>query len=43
MDAAAKSFGMPMGPITLYDVVGLDTAYYAGGVMHDSGGSAPQH
>ena len=28
--AAAKKFGMPMGPITLYDVVGLDTAFYAG-------------
>lgn len=33
IDGAAKSFGMPMGPITLYDVVGLDTALFAGGVM----------
>jgi 3-hydroxyacyl-CoA dehydrogenase len=33
VDRAAKKFGMPMGPITLYDVVGLDTALYAGGVM----------
>ena len=24
---------MPMGPITLYDVVGLDTAFYAGRVL----------
>ncbi|MGD9722262.1 MAG: 3-hydroxyacyl-CoA dehydrogenase NAD-binding domain-containing protein [Pirellulales bacterium] len=36
VDRAAKEFGMPMGPITLYDVVGLDTAYYAGRVMHES-------
>ncbi len=36
VDTAAKGFGMPMGPITLYDVVGLDTAYYAGGVMHEA-------
>ncbi|MBI5757849.1 MAG: enoyl-CoA hydratase/isomerase family protein [Planctomycetales bacterium] len=33
IDGAAKSFGMPMGPITLYDVVGLDTALFAGRVM----------
>ncbi|HEV3236163.1 MAG TPA: 3-hydroxyacyl-CoA dehydrogenase family protein, partial [Gemmataceae bacterium] len=26
-------FGMPMGPITLHDVVGLDTALYAGKVI----------
>jgi len=36
IDGAAKEFGMPMGPITLYDVVGLDTAFYAGGVMHEA-------
>lgn len=33
IDQAAVAFGMPMGPITLYDVVGLDTALYAGRVM----------
>ena len=33
IERAAKSFGMPMGPITLYDVVGLDTALYAGQTM----------
>jgi len=33
IDKAAVAFGMPMGPITLYDVVGLDTALYAGRVM----------
>ncbi|MCA9101784.1 MAG: enoyl-CoA hydratase/isomerase family protein [Planctomycetales bacterium] len=36
IDRAAKSFGMPMGPITLYDVVGLDTAYHAGGIMKEA-------
>ena len=34
VEAAAKEFGMPMGPMTLYDVVGIDTAYFAGQVMH---------
>jgi 3-hydroxyacyl-CoA dehydrogenase/enoyl-CoA hydratase/3-hydroxybutyryl-CoA epimerase/3-hydroxyacyl-CoA dehydrogenase/enoyl-CoA hydratase/3-hydroxybutyryl-CoA epimerase/enoyl-CoA isomerase len=33
IDRAAKSFGMPMGPITLYDVVGLDVAVHAGRTM----------
>jgi 3-hydroxyacyl-CoA dehydrogenase/enoyl-CoA hydratase/3-hydroxybutyryl-CoA epimerase/3-hydroxyacyl-CoA dehydrogenase/enoyl-CoA hydratase/3-hydroxybutyryl-CoA epimerase/enoyl-CoA isomerase len=27
---------MPMGPITLYDVVGLDTCYHAGHVMKEA-------
>lgn len=36
VDGAAKAFGMPMGPITLYDVVGLDTALFAGHVMHQA-------
>jgi 3-hydroxyacyl-CoA dehydrogenase len=36
VERAAKDFGMPMGPITLYDVVGLDTAFYAGKVMHEA-------
>ena len=33
VDRAAKDFGMPMGPITLYDVVGLDVAVHAGRTM----------
>jgi 3-hydroxyacyl-CoA dehydrogenase/enoyl-CoA hydratase/3-hydroxybutyryl-CoA epimerase/3-hydroxyacyl-CoA dehydrogenase/enoyl-CoA hydratase/3-hydroxybutyryl-CoA epimerase/enoyl-CoA isomerase len=33
IDKAATKFGMPMGPITLADFVGLDTACYAGHVM----------
>jgi 3-hydroxyacyl-CoA dehydrogenase/enoyl-CoA hydratase/3-hydroxybutyryl-CoA epimerase/3-hydroxyacyl-CoA dehydrogenase/enoyl-CoA hydratase/3-hydroxybutyryl-CoA epimerase/enoyl-CoA isomerase len=36
IESAAKGFGMPMGPMTLYDVVGLDTAYYAGAVMREA-------
>jgi 3-hydroxyacyl-CoA dehydrogenase/enoyl-CoA hydratase/3-hydroxybutyryl-CoA epimerase/3-hydroxyacyl-CoA dehydrogenase/enoyl-CoA hydratase/3-hydroxybutyryl-CoA epimerase/enoyl-CoA isomerase len=34
IDKAAIDFGMPMGPITLSDVVGLDTALYAGQVVN---------
>ncbi len=34
IDKAATAFGMPMGPITLNDVVGLDTALYAGRVVN---------
>jgi 3-hydroxyacyl-CoA dehydrogenase/enoyl-CoA hydratase/3-hydroxybutyryl-CoA epimerase/enoyl-CoA isomerase len=33
IDKAATAFGMPMGPITLNDVVGLDTSLYAGRVI----------
>jgi 3-hydroxyacyl-CoA dehydrogenase/enoyl-CoA hydratase/3-hydroxybutyryl-CoA epimerase/3-hydroxyacyl-CoA dehydrogenase/enoyl-CoA hydratase/3-hydroxybutyryl-CoA epimerase/enoyl-CoA isomerase len=33
IERAAKTFGMPMGPFTLYDVVGLDVAVHAGRVM----------
>ena len=33
VDRAATSFGMPMGPIDLYDTVGLDIAVHAGKVM----------
>jgi 3-hydroxyacyl-CoA dehydrogenase len=33
IEKAAKSFGMPMGPFTLYDVVGLDVAVHAGRTM----------
>jgi 3-hydroxyacyl-CoA dehydrogenase/enoyl-CoA hydratase/3-hydroxybutyryl-CoA epimerase/3-hydroxyacyl-CoA dehydrogenase/enoyl-CoA hydratase/3-hydroxybutyryl-CoA epimerase/enoyl-CoA isomerase len=33
VERAAKAFGMPMGPITLYDVVGLDVAVHAGRTM----------
>lgn len=33
IDKVAVRFGFPMGPIALHDLVGLDTAYYAGQVM----------
>lgn len=36
IDRQAKRFGMPMGPIELYDMVGLDTALYAGRVMWEA-------
>jgi 3-hydroxyacyl-CoA dehydrogenase/enoyl-CoA hydratase/carnithine racemase len=36
IDRAAVAFGMPMGPITLYDLVGLDTAVYAGMTMYQA-------
>ncbi len=36
IDEAATKFGMPMGPIALHDLVGLDTAAYAGQVMIDA-------
>jgi len=34
LDKASSDFGMPMGPITLSDVVGLDTMLYAGNVVN---------
>lgn len=33
IERAATAFGMPMGPLALYDTVGLDVALHAGGVM----------
>ncbi|MGK0500392.1 MAG: 3-hydroxyacyl-CoA dehydrogenase/enoyl-CoA hydratase/3-hydroxybutyryl-CoA epimerase [Oceanicoccus sp.] len=33
IDKAAEKFGWPMGPAYLTDVVGIDTAVHAGGVM----------
>jgi 3-hydroxyacyl-CoA dehydrogenase/enoyl-CoA hydratase/3-hydroxybutyryl-CoA epimerase/3-hydroxyacyl-CoA dehydrogenase/enoyl-CoA hydratase/3-hydroxybutyryl-CoA epimerase/enoyl-CoA isomerase len=34
VDRAAVAFGMPMGPVTLNDLVGNDTALYAGHVVN---------
>src|SRR6266545_596706 len=34
IDKAATDFGLPMGPITLNDLVGLDTSLYAGNVVN---------
>lgn len=36
IDRAATAFGMPMGPISLYDTVGLDIAVHAGEVMQQA-------
>ncbi len=36
IDEAATKFGMPMGPIALHDLIGLDTAAFAGKVMSDA-------
>jgi 3-hydroxyacyl-CoA dehydrogenase len=36
IDRAALKFGMPIGPIALYDLVGLDTAFYAGRTMYEA-------
>ena len=33
IDETAVEFGMPMGPIALHDLIGLDTASFAGRVM----------
>jgi len=33
IDRVSRRFGMPLGPLELYDMVGLDTAFYAGLVM----------
>ena len=33
IDRLARAFGMPLGPIELYDMIGLDTAFYAGLVL----------
>jgi len=36
IDRVARRFGMPMGPLQLYDMIGLDTAFYAGRVMYEA-------
>jgi 3-hydroxyacyl-CoA dehydrogenase/enoyl-CoA hydratase/3-hydroxybutyryl-CoA epimerase/3-hydroxyacyl-CoA dehydrogenase/enoyl-CoA hydratase/3-hydroxybutyryl-CoA epimerase/enoyl-CoA isomerase len=36
LDKAATVFGMPMGPIALNDLVGLDTSLYAGRVVNSA-------
>lgn len=36
IDAAARAFGMPLGPLELYDLIGLDTAFYAGLVLAEA-------
>ncbi|WP_254512175.1 3-hydroxyacyl-CoA dehydrogenase NAD-binding domain-containing protein [Anatilimnocola floriformis] len=36
VDDAAIEYGMPLGPLALYDLVGLDTAFYAGRTMFEA-------
>ncbi len=36
VERAATAFGMPMGPIALFDMVGIDTAFYAGRTMWEA-------
>lgn len=36
IDKASLKFGMPIGPIALYDLVGLDTAFFAGKTMYEA-------
>jgi len=36
IDAAAADWGMPMGPLTLLDTVGLDVAWHAGSFLHQA-------
>ena len=36
IDKAATRFGMPMGPIALNDMVGIDVSYYAGKVVAEA-------
>lgn len=36
IERASTEFGMPMGPLALYDMVGLDTSFYAGRVMWEA-------
>ena len=38
IDAAARAFGMPMGPARLLDEVGLDVAHYAANTLHQAFG-----
>ena len=42
IDAAAREFGMPMGPIELADVVGLDVGLAVGTELHKAGNPQPK-
>lgn len=41
IDAAAREFGMPMGPIELADRVGLDVALHVAGILAETFGKEP--
>jgi 3-hydroxyacyl-CoA dehydrogenase len=36
IDGAAERFGMPLGPLALYDLVGVDTSFYAGRTLWEA-------
>jgi 3-hydroxyacyl-CoA dehydrogenase len=36
IEEAAVAFGMPLGPLALYDLIGLDTAFYAGRTLWEA-------
>ena len=36
IDQAAVAYGMPLGPMALYDLIGIDTAFYAGRGMWEA-------
>jgi 3-hydroxyacyl-CoA dehydrogenase/enoyl-CoA hydratase/3-hydroxybutyryl-CoA epimerase len=36
IDAVAKAFGLPMGPLRLMDEIGLDVSRHAGAALHDA-------
>ena len=38
VDKVAVNFGMPVGPVALYDLVGIDTACFAGNVLAQASG-----
>ena len=38
VDAAARDFGMPMGPLRLVDEVGIDISRHAGATLHEAFG-----
>jgi 3-hydroxyacyl-CoA dehydrogenase/enoyl-CoA hydratase/carnithine racemase len=36
IDQAAEAFGMPLGPLALYDLIGIDTAFYGGRTLWEA-------
>lgn len=43
IDAAMRAFGFPMGPLTLLDVIGLDTAVAILDTVYERAGGSPRH
>ncbi len=36
IDGVAEEFGMPLGPLALYDLIGIDTSFYAGRTLWEA-------